>query len=494
MEQYFSKFRNKIIGINQTIITPDQGEKRIIYADWIASGRNFAPIEERLQNEIMPFVANTHTETSDTGKAMTYAYNTARQIIKQHVNANEDDILISANSGMTRLVNKLQRILGLRIHESFRSQINLSEEEKPVVFITHMEHHSNHTSWIETIADVIVVEPSPEGCISMENFEKSIQKFAHRKTKIAAITAASNVTGLITPYHEIAELIHTYGGFCFVDFACSAPYVNINIHPEKPKQYLDAIYFSPHKFLGGPGSTGVLIFNRNLYHIDIPDIPGGGTVDWTNPWGEHKYIDSIEIREDGGTPAFLQTIKTAMAIQLKSEMGVENMLKREEELLDLVWDELKSIPGVHILAENHRKRLGVISFYIEDLHHNEVVKLLNDKYGIQMRGGCSCAGTYGHYLLNVAPDISRKITEKINHSDYSEKPGWIRLSLHPVMTNEEIKFILNAIRELTKNYQEWIKEYTHNKTSSTISYVLPEKEDYIYKYIDKSFSRNFIKS
>jgi selenocysteine lyase/cysteine desulfurase len=339
-----------------------------------------------------------------------------------------------------------------------------------------------------------VVEPSPEGCISMENFEKSIQKFAHRKTKIAAITAASNVTGLITPYHEIAELIHTYGGFCFVDFACSAPYVNINIHPEKPKQYLDAIYFSPHKFLGGPGSTGVLIFNRNLYHIDIPDIPGGGTVDWTNPWGEHKYIDSIEIREDGGTPAFLQTIKTAMAIQLKSEMGVENMLKREEELLDLVWDELKSIPGVHILAENHRKRLGVISFYIEDLHHNEVVKLLNDKYGIQMRGGCSCAGTYGHYLLNVAPDISRKITEKINHSDYSEKPGWIRLSLHPVMTNEEIKFILNAIRELTKNYQEWIKEYTHNKTSSTISYVLPEKEDYIYKYIDKSFSRNFIKS
>jgi selenocysteine lyase/cysteine desulfurase len=492
METYFKQFREGIIGINQEIETPDQGKKRIVYADWIASGRNYKPIEERLQNEIMPFVANTHTETSDTGKAMTYAYRKAKQIIKKHVNASEKDVLITSGSGMTRVINKLQRILGLRVHESFLNCINLSESEKPVVFITHMEHHSNQTSWLETLAEVVVVEPSPEGCVCLENFEKTVAKYENRKTKIAAITAASNVTGLITPYHKVAAIMHKAGGYCFVDFACSAPYVDINMHPENPEEYLDAIYFSPHKFLGGPGATGILVFNQELYRIEIPDNPGGGTVDWTNPWGEHKYVEDIEAREDGGTPAFLQTMKTAMVIQLKETMGVENILKREEEQLELVWDKLAAISGLHILAANHKKRLGVISFYIENLHHNEIVKLLNDKFGIQMRGGCSCAGTYGHYLLNVAPDVSHRITDKINQHDYSEKPGWVRFSLHPTMTNEELLYIVNAIRELCEKYPRWIKDYKHEKATSTIEYFQPENSKFIYETIDAIFDNPLV--
>ncbi len=492
METYFKQFRDGIIGINQTIETPDQGTKRIIYADWIASGRNYQPIEERLQKEIMPFVANTHTETSDTGKAMTYAYHKARTIIKKHVNAQDSDVLISSNSGMTGVINKLQRILGLRVHESFLNCINLSETERPIVFISHMEHHSNQTSWLETLAEVVVVEPSPEGCISLENFEKTIQKYQDRKTKIVAITAASNVTGLMTPYHKVAGLIHKYGGYCFVDFACSAPYVDIDMHPENPDEQLDAIYFSPHKFLGGPGATGILLFNQSLYRIEIPDNPGGGTVDWTNPWGERKYVENIEAREDGGTPAFLQTMKAAMVIQLKETMGVENILKREEEQLELVWEKLKAIPGLHILAGNHKKRLGVISFYIEDLHHNEIVKLLNDKFGIQMRGGCSCAGTYGHYLLNVAPDVSHRITDKINQHDYSEKPGWVRFSMHPSMTNEELEYIVEAIQTLVDNYSEWIKDYNHNKCFSTIHYKEDGRSQFIHQTIDSIFNKPLV--
>ncbi|MEA1873482.1 MAG: aminotransferase class V-fold PLP-dependent enzyme [Bacteroidota bacterium] len=494
MQNYFKPFREGIIGLNQQIETPTAGKKRIIYADWIAGGRNYLPIEHRLQNEIMPFVANTHTETSDTGKAMTYAYHKSKQIIKKHVNASEKDVLITCGSGMTRVINKLQRILGLRVHESFLNRINLSESEKPVVFITHMEHHSNQTSWLETLAEVVVVEPSPEGCVSLENFEKTVAKYQNRKTKIAAITSASNVTGLITPYHKVAALMHQAGGYCFVDFACSAPYVDINMHPENPEEYLDAIYFSPHKFLGGPGSTGILIFNQELYHIEIPDNPGGGTVDWTNPWGEHKYVEDIEAREDGGTPAFLQTMKTAMVIQLKETMGVKNILKREEEQVELIWDKLADIPRLHILAGNHKKRLGVISFYIENLHHNEIVKLLNDKFGIQMRGGCSCAGTYGHYLLNVAPDVSQRITEKINQHDYSEKPGWVRFSMHPTMTNEELLYIVDSIRELTEKYPEWIKDYNHEKSTSTIEYCKSNEVDFIYNTIDTIFEGSLIKS
>ena len=253
--------------------------------------------------------------------------------------------------------------------------------------------------------------------------------------------------------------MHQAGGYCFVDFACSAPYVEIDMHPKRKGTDLDAIFFSPHKFLGGPGSAGVLVFNRSLYKNTIPDNPGGGTVDWTNPWGQHKYIDDIEAREDGGTPSFLQTIKAAMCITLKNEMGIENILTREHQLLDLLWDKLAKVPNLEILAPQHRSRLAVISFYIKDLHYNLGVRLLNDKFGIQCRGGCSCAGTYGHYLLNIDQSQSKEITDLIDQGDLSEKPGWIRVSLHPTMTNAEVEHIGDSIKELADNHKQWMDEY-----------------------------------
>ena len=297
LEDYFSSYRKGIIGIDAEIPTIEGGSKRIVYADWTASGRNYAPIENRIQQEIMPYVANTHTETSATGMAMTHAYYSAQQIIKKHVNATDQDAIITAGSGMTRLINKLQRILNLRSLNK-----NYEGNDRPVVFITHMEHHSNHTSWLETNAIVKVVPPSDDGLVNLENFKALIDEYKNHTYKIAAVTACSNVTGIRTPFHEIAKLIHEAGGYCFVDFACSAPYVDINMHPEDKDAYLDAIIFSPHKFLGGPGSAGVLVFNKKLYNKEIPDNPGGGTVDWTNPWGNHKYIDDIEIVT--GVPAF----------------------------------------------------------------------------------------------------------------------------------------------------------------------------------------------
>lgn len=454
MEDYFLKFRNGIIGINATIPTPNNASQAIIYADWTASGRNYLPIEQRINTEIMPYVANTHTETNATGMAMTHAYHTAQQIIKQHVNAAKDDLIISAGSGMTRLVNKLQRMLGLR-------KDNIPTN-RPVVFITHMEHHSNQTSWLETIAQVEIINPTPDGLVDLKHFKNLVEQYKDRELKIASVTACSNVTGIITPYHEIAKIIHQANGYCFVDFACSAPYVNINMHPANDGEHLDAVMFSPHKFLGGPGSTGVLVFNRKIYKNAIPDNPGGGTVDWTNPWGEHKYIDDIEVREDGGTPAFLQTIKTAMCMQLKNEMGINNIIKREHDLLEILWSKISNIPNLHILAAQHKKRLAIVSFYIDDLHYNLVVRLLNDRYGIQTRGGCSCAGTYGHYLLNVDKEKSKQISDKISLGDYSTKPGWIRVSLHPTMTNKEVEIIGDAICEISKNHKQWAKDYNLN--------------------------------
>ncbi|RFC53403.1 aminotransferase class V-fold PLP-dependent enzyme [Brumimicrobium aurantiacum] len=491
MENHFLKFRTGIIGINSKISTTYHEEIPLIYADWTASGRMYFPIEQRLSEEFYPYVANTHTDTNYTGSMMTYAYHKAQEKIKQHVGAGKDDVLISSCAGMTGVINKFQRILGLKIHEKYRSTIDIQASDRPIVFITHMEHHSNQTSWLETIADVIVVEPDEEGLVSVENFRKIIQQYQHRKVKIASITSCSNVTGIMTPYLEIAELIHEFDGYCFVDFACSAPYINIDMHHNDEKhQYLDAIFFSPHKFLGGPGATGVLVFNRNLYNNTIPDHPGGGTVEWTNPWGEHKYIESIEAREDGGTPPFLQTIKTAFSIQLKEEMNVDKIHQRETEMLSMIWKELKDIPNLHILADQHKNRLGVFSFYIPDLHFNLGVKILNDRFGIQTRGGCSCAGTYGHYLLNVDKNQSKRITNKIDKGDNSEKPGWIRLSLHPTHTNQELLFMTNAIKELAIKHHEWSKSYLMDEQCGSIKHLQNNTAQNLKNTVDKLFDKS----
>lgn len=459
--KHFEKFRKHIIGHDFEFDSP-YGKKKLVYADWIASGRLYRPIEEKIINDFGPVLGNTHTETNITGTSMTLAYHEAKRRIKAHVNAGAQDSLLPVGSGMTGAVTKLQRLLGMKIPERWMPFLHAPEELKPVVFITHMEHHSNQTSWEESYCDVVIVPPGDEGLVDVNRFEEAVRQYRHRPIKYAAITACSNVTGIATPYFELAEVIHRYGGWCFVDFACSAPYVDINMHPENPLQQLDAIYFSPHKFLGGPGTPGILIFNEAIYHNRVPDQPGGGTVKWTNPWGGHSFIDSIEDREDGGTPAFLQTIKAALCIDLKSQLNPEQMSVREAIIVERIFGKLSAIPNLHLLASHIRKRLGVISFYIDDVHYNLAVKLLNDLYGIQVRGGCSCAGTYGHYLLHVSPDVSKRITDKIDHGDFSEKPGWVRLSVHPVMSDEAIDLIIEAIETIARDAAKWKGEYVYD--------------------------------
>jgi selenocysteine lyase/cysteine desulfurase len=483
LEQYFDQFRKNIIGIDQTFISP-YGEQKLIYTDWTASGRLYRPIEEKLMNEFGPFVANTHTETSTSGAAMTLAYHEARNIIKRHVNASEDDVLITEGSGMTGVVNKFQRILGLKITESLKEHTNVPDELRPIVFVSHMEHHSNQTSWLETIADVEVIPCDEVGLICLKSFKKLLEKYQDRTLKIASVTGGSNVTGIKTQYHEIAKIIHANNGLCFVDFACSAPYVDIDMHPEDKDAYLDAIFFSPHKFLGGPATSGVLIFNKKLYKNVVPDNPGGGTVSYTNPWGDHDYFDDVETREDGGTPAFMQTIKIALCVQLKEQMGTDKIKKREDEINAKLFDCLKSIDNVHILAEDHKDRLGIFSFYVDNIHFNLIVKLLNDRFGIQTRGGCSCAGTYGHFLLNVDKQTSKAIEKQIIEGCSVEKPGWIRLSIHPTITDAEVDFVCDALKAVCANVEEWKNDYEYD----------PIHNDYKHKTftsIEKELVRNW---
>jgi selenocysteine lyase/cysteine desulfurase len=372
--------------------------------------------------------------------------------------------------GMTAAINKLQRILGLRLPEGCPSKWEAGK--KPLVIVTHMEHHSNQISWEECDVDLrIIPRDEATGLPDLEWQERLLRENEDRPLLIGAFTAGSNVTGLLTPVHEMAAIMHRHGGFAFIDFAAAAPYVDIDMHPlgaeGKPdaERRLDAITFSPHKFLGGPGSSGVLVLSNCLYSLAVPDQPGGGTVKWTTPFGTHRYVDEIESREDGGTPGFLQAMRAALAIKVKEAMGVEAIRAREKELLAIIIEEFSAEPSIMLLEGGNMERLGILSLYAPGEHHNLIVRLLNDRYGVQTRGGCSCAGTYGHILFNITKTSSRRITDMIDSCDLSDKPGWVRASIHPTMTDDEARYVGRSVAEVIRNCRAWGADYDFHKES-----------------------------
>lgn len=464
LETYFEQFRKDTIG-NHATFESHYGKQNMLYTDWIASGRLYQPIEDIICKKVGPMMANTHSFSSESGKATTYLYHEARRIIKNHVNASAEDVLVTTGTGMTGALNKL-----LRIMELLPAKVYSKVEDKPVIFISHMEHHSNQVCWFETGADVVMLSPNEKGLIDTNILEAEIKKYSNRKLKIGSFTACSNVTGIISPYHNLAKIMHKYDGLCLVDFAASAPYVNINIHPKYETEALDAIFFSPHKFLGGPGSCGVLVYNQKLQERTLPDNPGGGNVKWTNPLGKFDYYEDLETREDGGTPGILQVIRAALAINLKEKMNVERMKLREEELLKLFYKGIDTIPDIKVLGTRNQQQIGCVAFNIKGMHYNLVVRLLNDRFGIQVRGGWSCASTYAHYLCEINDKESEEIINHIEQKDLSNKPGWVRLSIHPTMSDKEMQQILKALFLIIMHRNEWVLDYNYNCKTNEFEY------------------------
>lgn len=426
-------------------IVIDPSDQNRIYADWTASGRLFRPIEERMTNIAGGLMANTHTEDSYTGRIMTTWLHEAENSIKKHVNASADDVLLNVGNGMTGALAKLMRLMGWWCHEQHRDAVLATMSQKPLVYITHREHHSNQTMWLESLVELRII-PALEGDeIDLTWLAQDLIKEQNRTVKFASITAASNVTGIKTPYRDIAKIMHQSGGYCFVDFAASGPYVNMDMHPEQD-EWLDAIFFSPHKFLGGPGSSGVLVFNKSMYQNKVPEQPGGGTVIWTNPWGKHRFISNIEQRESGGTPGILQTLRTALAIQLKEEMGVERIYQRENYLNNIMFNRLESMNGVRILSKQHKERLSIFSIVFENIDYKTAVGRLSNEHQVETRGGCACAGTYGHHLLGIDYCASQAITDLLDDELQDLKPGWVRVSLHPCISEETVHKVADAIQ------------------------------------------------
>jgi len=442
-----------VIGENELVEGPF-GLRRVIYADYTASGRSLSFIEDFIRSAVLPLYANTHTESSGTGLQTTRFREEARQIIKDCCNAGEDYALVFAGSGSTGAIARLVTILNLRIPAELDAEYGLSAhipaDQRPVVFVGPFEHHSNELPWRESIADVITIPEDADGHIDLDILEKELIAHADRPLRIGSFSAASNVTGILSNTFTISRLLHEHGALSFWDFAAAAPYIDIDMAPsDDPLAYKDAIFVSPHKLIGGPGTPGVLIARRELFTNSVPAVPGGGTVAFVNP-SEHRYYTDIEHREEGGTPAIVESIRAGLVFKLKETVGTATIRALEESFIRRAIDEWSEHPNIEILGNHDAERLSIVSFTIKYenryLHHNFVVALLNDLFGIQARGGCSCAGPYGHALLGIDIETSMEFEQEITGGCEGIKPGWVRVNFNYFISDDVFDYIIEAVK------------------------------------------------
>lgn len=482
------------------------GERNLFYSDYTASGRGLQFIEDKIGN-ILKSYANTHTEDDYTGKTMTRLMHQAEEKIKQQVNAGKHGKIISVGSGATGALLKLQQILGTYIPPATRDRLYQTLEKspcaaeglledidanRPLIFVSPYEHHTNELMWRESFAEVRVVKMDPRGMLDMDDLEAQLSADSVKdRYCLASFSAGSNITGLRTDVYEVARICHRYNIPVLFDFAAVAPYVEIDMNRDE-ESYFDAIFFSPHKFLGGPGTSGILVFDERLYRSDLPPTAAaGGTVDYVG-YQFHDFLKDIETREKAGTPPILQTIKAALVMDLKEEMGVELIEEREQALSEQFFSGIQKIEGVELVGNiPPENRIPIISFNIRHadrfLHSRFVTKLLSDLFGIQSRAGCSCAGPYGHYLLNIDEKQSEQFRNAVANGFSGIKPGWVRVNLHYTFTEEDIGFILKSIEFIANNGHHFLKKYRLDMATAEWSYAGFEEPETLFS-LDNTFA------
>lgn len=444
------------------------GPRRMIYADYTASGRQLGFIEEAIRDRVAPYYANTHTESSFSGRQTNVLREGAREAIRRAVGADQRHAVIFTGTGATGAVNRLISAMGLRLPPGARERQLLldgvPEAERPVVFVGPYEHHSNELPWRESLVTVVRIKLDDEGFPCRQTLATELSRYADRKLKLGAFSGASNVTGCKTDIRPLARLMHEAGGYCIVDYAAGAPYMPIDMAETRPGagDQLDAIFFSPHKFIGGPGASGVVVADKAMFMHAIPSMPGGGTVRFVTP-EMHSYLDDIEVREEAGTPGIISDIRAGMVVQLKDDIGVTAIEAAEQRFIERALKRWRQVPGIEILGPGKEDRLAIFSFNIRIgermLHHSLVVAMLNDLFGIQARGGCSCAGPYGHDLLGIDAALSERYRAQILAGHNLFKPGWVRLGFNYFFDDETVEAIIAAVEFIASRGKDLLALY-----------------------------------
>ncbi len=456
--------RSHEVGRRAFIETPF-GARLLCYADLTATGRYLHFVEAWIRR-VRPFYANTHTAVSSTGRILTSLREEARDVVRRSVGAGPEDLVLFCGSGATAAVNKLVGLLGLRIPEPLERQYQLSRQipaaERPVVLIGPYEHHSNELPWVESVADVVEIRLAPDGTIDRDDLAARLAEYAERPLKIGSFSAASNVTGVLSDVPALARLLHAHGAYAIFDYAAAGPYVPIDMHPEgDPEARIDALFLSCHKFVGGPQSSGVLVTHRDLVHSRVPERPGGGTVDYVAAARARDidYVRDLEEREEGGTPAILSDIRAGVAMLVKEMVGAPAILRHEIALARRASERLAAHPKIHMLGPQGVDHLAILSFNVDGLHHDLVSALLDHLFGIQNRAGCSCAGPYGHRLLDIDGATSHRYRALIQRGIGGVKPGWVRLTIPYYASEEDLEYMLSAVEFVADHGRAFVPLY-----------------------------------
>ena len=406
------------------------GENKDSYFDYTASGLAYRPIEERLQ-EVLNTYANTHSEFAGNAKATSFNYDIARENLKKYLGLTNDFVVFPCGSGATGAIKKFQELLGLYIPPATKARfnINVDDLEKPLILVGPFEHHSNEISYREALCDILRIPLDETGNVDLEFLANALEENKDRQL-IGAFSTASNVTGIVSPFEKISKLLRKYNAIIAFDSAASSPCMS-------PKSELfDAIFLSPHKLLGGPGTCGLLAIRKSLIDNAIsPTFAGGGTVAYVSK-DEHIFNSDIEMREDAGTPPILQLIKASFAYQMRYELGLDRIQARKSVTFRYLEEELAKLPEHTIYGQNNiHDSIGIIAINFHGVTPFDLCEKLSTEYGIQTRAGCSCAGPYGQDLFGITESDSEK-----------EKPSWLRISLNYTHSKENIKYLIDALR------------------------------------------------